>query len=167
MRQELIELADTYRQVGDALHDAIMRKLLFTTTLALATALSAPDALSQHLRLLGMAPSGNPSFVIASPDGRYAFSVNEFGDGRQGVSSFALGENSIAPISSVPIPKEEVDGEDPCNFAISPDGRFLLCACRDDNRIEVYSINNLSGELTPTGKSIEVGSPVCIQFLEQ
>lgn len=398
MRQELIELADTYRQAGDAFR---MRKLLFTTTLALATALSAPDALSQHLRLLvgtytentsaegvylysfepesadtrllGMAPSGNPSFVIASPDGRYAFSVNEFGDGRQGVSSFALGENSIAPISSVPIPKEEVDGEDPCNllllddtlissnytggsvsvfgvernaeltimtqsfstgkefsnplsgkkvsvekahmhcavpspdgkyifvtnlgmdcihrfvrnegihplgnasiawqnrslvkygprhmvfsadgrfayllcelgdklmvfsytdgtltpiqtlnayggkghgsadihlspdgrhlytshrlkddgiavfyvdpasgkvekagyqptgkhprnFAISPDGRFLLCACRDDNRIEVYSINNLSGELTPTGKSIEVGSPVCIQFLEQ
>lgn len=64
-------------------------------------------------------------------------------------------------------PSPPLTGKHPRNFAISPDGRFLLCACRDDNRIEVYSINNLSGELTPTGKSIEVGSPVCIQFLEQ
>ena len=56
-------------------------------------------------------------------------------------------------------------GRHPRNFAISPDGKYLLCACRDDNIIEIYSINSLSGALTPTGKSIRVGAPVCIQFL--
>ena len=55
-------------------------------------------------------------------------------------------------------------GTHPRNFAISPDGRFLLCACRDDNRIEIYSIDSDSGALSLTDQSIEVGAPVCVQF---
>lgn len=321
-------------------------------------------------RLLSMAPSGNPSFVVATPDGKMAYSVNEFNDGRQGVSSYAIKGDFIRRLDSVIINKEEADGEDPCNilytgdaivtsnytggtvtafflnsagrikdlsqaisaskehklkglktgkekahmhcalfspdqkyifvtnlgndcihrfergadgwplgkgtvawkagsithlgprhmvfsadgrfayllcelsddlivfsynngdlkqiqtlsaydgkghgsadihistdgrflytshrlnqdgisvfsidketglvkragfrntgthprnFAITPNGRFLLCACRDDNRIEIYSINMVTGALTPLGKSIEVPAPVCVQFLQ-
>ena len=316
------------------------------------------DAQTADCQLLSLAPSGNPSFVIPSPDGRMAWSVNEFNDGRQGVSSYAIDGNSIVLLESVPIPKEKADGEDPCNllytgdalvssnytggtvtsfpltpggriegmsqyfgydkgfahmhcavlspdgkyifvtnlgndcvhrfergtgghplgkavvawrhkglrkfgprhmvfsadgrfayllcelgdklvvfsyadgtltpiqtltaykgkghgsadihlspdgrflytshrlrkdgiavfsvdpssgkvrkagyqetgvhprnFAISPDGRFLLCACRDSNAIEIYGIDPQSGALTPTGKRIDIGAPVCVQFL--
>ena len=69
-----------------------------------------------NARLLSVAPSGNPSFVIVSPDRTRAFAVNEFNDGRQGVSSFALSGNSILPVNSVLIPKDIVPGEDPCNI---------------------------------------------------
>ena len=67
-------------------------------------------------QLLGLAPSGNPSFVIATPDGQRAYAVNEYNDGRQGVSSFILDGNAVLPLNSALIPKEKVDGEDPCNL---------------------------------------------------
>ena len=317
------------------------------------------DPQTASAELLSMAPSGNPSFVIVHPDGKFAFAVNEYNDGREGVSSFLIREDSIAPINSVPIVNDDIHGEDPCNilftgqtvvtsnytggsvmvfpvnrngtlcgmsqsyaygkegashmhcavespdgkyiyvtnlgmdcihrfnkekgfnplgdykvvwknhgltkygprhmvfsadgrfayllcelgdklvvfscdngdltqiqtlpaydgkghgsadihlspdgrflytshrlkedgisifyvdkasgkveksgfqptgrhprnFAITPDGSYLLCACRDDNAIEIYRINKLNGALTPTGKTISVGAPVCIQFL--
>lgn len=48
------------------------------------------DTETAACKLVGCSPAGNPSFVIASPDGKTAYSVNEFNDGRQAVSSFAL-----------------------------------------------------------------------------
>lgn len=58
-------------------------------------------------------------------------------------------------------------GIHPRNFAVTPDGKLLLCACRDDNRIEIYSIDEKSGALTDIGKRIEIPAPVCIQFLSR
>ena len=66
--------------------------------------------------LLDCAPSGNPSFVIATPDGKRAYAVNEYNDGRQGVSSFILEEKSIVPQSNLLIENDDVYGEDPCNI---------------------------------------------------
>lgn len=79
------------------------------------------DPESAESQLLDVAPSGNPSFVIASPDGKRAYAVNEFNDGRQGVSSFLLNGERILPAKSLPIPKEKVDGEDPCNILFTGD----------------------------------------------
>lgn len=324
-------------------------------TTAVGVYLYSFDTQTADCTLTGMAPSGNPSFVIPSPGEKMAYAVNEFNDGRQGVSSFVLEDGTITLQESIPIPKELVDGEDPCNllytgntivssnytggtvtafsltqdghieglsqqfgregahmhcavlspegkyifvtdlgndciyrfepdeigplrnpvtawqnddalhfgprhmvfsadgrfaylmceladklvvfnynegiltpvqtitaydgeghgsadihlspdgrflytshrlkedgiaifsvdsengtvspagyrptgihprnFAISPDGRFLLCACRDSDRVEIYSINPATGALTLTDKSLEVGAPVCIQFI--
>jgi len=74
------------------------------------------DAKTAETALLSVAPSGNPSFVIATPDGSRAYSVNEFNDGRQAVSAYALGEDRITLLNTVPIPKSQIDGEDPCNI---------------------------------------------------
>lgn len=71
--------------------------------------------------LQSVAPSGNPSFVIPSPDERVAYAVNEFNDGRQGVSSFLLEDGTLTLMESVPLPKEVVDGEDPCNLLFTGD----------------------------------------------
>lgn len=78
--------------------------------------LYAFDAESAQTRLLDIAPSGNPSFVIASPDGKRAYAVNEFNDGRQGVSAFTIKGETISPVNSLAIPGERVDGRDPCNI---------------------------------------------------
>ena len=71
------------------------------------------NAETAEAELLDCAPSGNPSFVIASPDGKRAYAVNEYNDGRQGVSSFVLEEKSIVQQSNLLIENEDVYGEDP------------------------------------------------------
>ena len=55
-------------------------------------------------------------------------------------------------------------GKHPRNFAITPDGSWLLVACRDEDVIEVYSRNSEDGSLTLTDHSIRCPKPVCIIF---
>ena len=56
-------------------------------------------------------------------------------------------------------------GKHPRNFTITPDGRYLLCACRDESRIEIYAIDPSTGALTPTARHIRVPSPSCVQVV--
>ena len=53
----------------------------------------------------------------------------------------------------------------PRNFNISPNGKFLLCACRDSNVIQIFEIINENGNLININKNIDVEKPVCVQFL--
>ncbi len=53
-------------------------------------------------------------------------------------------------------------GLHPRNFTITPNGRFLLCACRDSDSIEVYSINQETGLLTRTDETLRQSRPVCL-----
>lgn len=56
-------------------------------------------------------------------------------------------------------------GIHPRNFNITPNGKYLLCACRDSNIIEIYEINKKNGNLQKIGKNIKLDKPVCIKFL--
>ncbi|MGL5914474.1 MAG: lactonase family protein, partial [Bacteroidales bacterium] len=58
----------------------------------------------------------------------------------------------------------QLTGRHPRNFALSPDGNFLLCANRDDNQIEVFRVNKSSGMLRNTHQDISIERPVCLQF---
>ena len=53
----------------------------------------------------------------------------------------------------------------PRDFNIALNGKYLLCACRDSNIIEIYEINNENGGLTKIDKKIEIDKPVCIKFI--
>ncbi len=81
------------------------------------------DPATAQTQLLSVAPSGNPSFVIPSPDGSRAWSVNEFNDGRQGASAYSLGD-TIAQTEHLLLPKDVLDGEDPCHllYVAAPKG---------------------------------------------
>ena len=50
-------------------------------------------------------------------------------------------------------------------YKLTPDGKLLLCACRDNNEIIIYTIDG-DGTLKDTGKRIDIPSPVCIIFKE-
>jgi len=97
------------------------------------------DAQTAEVRLLDMAPSGNPSFVIANPDQTRAYSVNEYNDGRQGVSSFELEADSICGLNSVIIPKEQTDGEDPCNLLF--DGETIISSNYTGGTVTAFALN--------------------------
>lgn len=56
-------------------------------------------------------------------------------------------------------------GVHPRNFAITPDGRWLLCACRDSDCIMVYGIDPQTGVPGRSGQDIQMPAPVCISFL--
>lgn len=56
-------------------------------------------------------------------------------------------------------------GETPRNFAIDPTGNFLLVGNGGSDEIVIFKRNMENGELTPTGKKIKVGSPVCLMFV--
>ena len=58
-------------------------------------------------------------------------------------------------------------GIHPRNFRITPDGRFLLVACRDSHCIQVFGIDPDDGSLSENPIStLDFGSdqPVCIEF---
>jgi 6-phosphogluconolactonase len=56
-------------------------------------------------------------------------------------------------------------GKTPRGFKIDPTGRYLFAANQDSGSIVVFRRNAATGRLTPTGQTVNVGSPVCIQFL--
>lgn len=96
--------------------------------------------------LLGVAPSGNPSFVVTSPDGTHAYAVNEYNDGRQGVSAFSLEGSSIRALGSRPIPREQVSGEDPCNLLYLGDA--LLSANYTGGSVTAFPLDK-AGRIGP------------------
>ena len=52
-------------------------------------------------------------------------------------------------------------GIHPRHFNITPNGKYLLAACRDSNEIQVYLRDPKTGLLTDTGERILLGKPVC------
>ena len=56
-------------------------------------------------------------------------------------------------------------GDWPRNFVLDPTGRYLIVADQNDNRLVILAVDPHDGHLEPTGKSQEVGSPVCILFV--
>lgn len=95
--------------------------------------------------------------IHLSPDGRFLYVSNRIkGDG---IVYFKVDEKSGRLSEGTFMPT----GSHPRNFAITPDGNWLLVACRDDNRIEVYRRNPDTGSLIPNS-TIPCPKPVCIIF---
>jgi 6-phosphogluconolactonase len=55
-------------------------------------------------------------------------------------------------------------GVGPRNFSMTPDGKYLFVGNQRTDNITIFKRNAKTGELTNTGKSIEVGAPVCLIF---
>jgi 6-phosphogluconolactonase len=56
-------------------------------------------------------------------------------------------------------------GKIPRNFVIDPTGRFLLAANQNTNNVVIFKINQETGLLEPTGKQLDIPSPVCLKML--
>lgn len=57
-------------------------------------------------------------------------------------------------------------GKHPRNFAITPNGRYILVACRDENAIEIYEVDKDTGMPVDTGKRIPAKAPVCVRWIK-
>lgn len=98
--------------------------------------------------------------IHLSPDGKYLYASNRLkGDG---IAIFEVNPETGMVAKSGYQPT----AIHPRNFAITPNGDFLLVACRDSNVIQVFRRNTITGELHDTHQDIVVDKPVCIQFVE-
>lgn len=60
---------------------------------------------------------------------------------------------------------ESTNGKTPRNFTITKNGKYLYAANQDSRTIQAYKINPESGKLSPIDDSVEVPTPVCIEFM--
>lgn len=97
--------------------------------------------------------------IHLSPDGKYLYASNRLKE--DGIAIFAVDpENgTLAKVGY------QLTGIHPRHFNITPNGKYLLVACRDSNVIQVFERNPETGLLTDTHQDITMDKPVCIQFV--
>ena len=101
--------------------------------------------------------SGSADIHI-TPDGRFLYASNRHkGDG---LAIFSIDQKS-GQLTKIGY---QDTGKVPRNFVISPDGKFLLCACQDSNVVQVFAIDKQTGMLKSVQKDITVSKPVCLKF---
>lgn len=96
--------------------------------------------------------------IHLSPDGRFLYSSNRLK--AEGIAIFAI-DSQTGLLTRVGY---QSTAAHPRMFNITPNGRFLLCCCRDSNEIQVFSRDSRTGLLTDTHQDIRLSKPVCVQF---
>ncbi|NDV81107.1 lactonase family protein [Bacteroides sp. 51] len=96
--------------------------------------------------------------IHVSPDGKFLYASNRLQ--ADGLAIFSINQTN----GTLTKAGYQLTGIHPRNFIITPNGKYLLVASRDNNAIEVYQRNADNGLLTSIGKDIPVDKPVCLKF---
>ncbi len=97
------------------------------------------------------------SDIRIHPSGKYLYDLIR---GLDLISVFAIKENTgeIERIQTV-----KLDGAGPRGCAVSPDGRFILIAALNDQKVVIWAIGE-DGKVSPTGKSVTQPYPGNVTF---
>ena len=113
-------------------------------------------SLFSTLLTVGAKGSGD---IHISPDGKFLYASNRLK--ADGLAIFSIHpENGM--LTKVGY---QLTGIHPRNFIITPNGKYLLVACRDSNVIQIYERDTDTGLLTDIRKDIKVDKPVCMKFV--
>lgn len=95
--------------------------------------------------------------VHVSPNGRFLYGSNR---GHNSLVVFAIDQQSgrLTLVEHVLLP-----GKTPRSFTFDPTGRTVLVAHQQSNTIVSYFADATTGRLTPTGHTVELPAPVCLQ----
>ncbi len=102
--------------------------------------------------------SNHCSDIQISPDGRFLYGGNR---GHDSISVFAVDQTSgkLTPMGFTPC-----GGTTPRHMTLTPSGGHLLCANQNSDTITIFARDAATGALTNTGKSIAIGTPMCVKF---
>ena len=97
--------------------------------------------------------------IHLSPDGKFLYASNRLK--ADGIAIFSVNQETglLAKVGY------QLTGIHPRNFVITPDGRYLLVACRDSNWVQIFERDEKTGLLIDTRKRIETSKPVCLKFI--
>ena len=98
--------------------------------------------------------------IHLSPDGKYLYASNRLK--ADGVAIFKVDETN-GTLTKVGY---QLTGIHPRNFIITPNGKYLLVACRDTNVIQIFERDQATGLLTDIHGDIKVDKPVCLKFVD-
>lgn len=119
-----------------------------------------------ELHTVSTLPPGDPvqpgfstADVQVHPSGKFLYGSNR---GHDSIVVFAIDEKTGRLHY---VENRSTEGRTPRAFGIDPSGTYLLAANQRSDSVVVFRIDRQTGRLTPTGHSIEVGSPVCVKFV--
>jgi 6-phosphogluconolactonase (cycloisomerase 2 family) len=96
--------------------------------------------------------------IHLSPDGKFLYSSNRLKS--EGIAIFTVDKRTGLLTRTGYQPT----AAHPRQFNITPNGRFLLCCCRDSDKIQVFRRDKNTGLLTDVHKDISISKAVCVQF---
>ena len=97
--------------------------------------------------------------ALFHPSGRFAYVSNR---GIDSIAAYAFDEqNGVLRL----IEQEPTGGKTPRNFAIEPQGKYLLAENQSSHDVFVFYIDQQTGALGRTEFKLDVPSPVCAKFL--
>lgn len=97
--------------------------------------------------------------IHISPDGNFLYASNRLK--ADGIAIFSI-HPQTGQLTKIGY---QLTGIHPRNFIITPNGKYLLVACRDNNAIQVYKRNLSTGLLTNINQDIKLDKPVCLKFV--
>ncbi len=108
----------------------------------------------------GFSGENQSSEIALGPGGRQLY-VSNRGSGSDSLTVFQRDAASGALQQSQII---ACGGKTPRNFALSPDGRWLVCANQDSDTLVVFRIDPADGRLTRMPGQVAVPHPSCVVF---
>jgi 6-phosphogluconolactonase len=98
--------------------------------------------------------------VRVHPNGKFVYGSNR---GHDSIAVFA-----VDPAKGTLIPVEIVasGGKTPRNFALSPDGKWLVCGHQDTPLITVFRVDATTGRLKRMESTAVVPACVCVLFYD-
>jgi 6-phosphogluconolactonase (cycloisomerase 2 family) len=99
--------------------------------------------------------------IHVSPDGRFLYASNRANANNIAVFGINADDGNLTLVGHQPT------GRHPRNFIITPNGKFLLCANRNSNNVQIFEINQRTGLLRDTGKEIQLSQPVCLKWVSK
>ena len=98
--------------------------------------------------------------IHLSPDGKFLYASNRLKN--DGIAIFSV-DPQTGCLTRVGYANT---GLHPRHFALTPNGKYLLCACMDSNIVQVFARDAQTGLLTDTHNDIPASLPAFVLFVE-
>jgi 6-phosphogluconolactonase len=96
--------------------------------------------------------------IAVHPSGRFVYAS------LRGPDSIAVFAREAATGRLQLVEHVATGGKTPRSFGIDPSGRYLLAANQRSDQVVAFRIDLGTGRLTPTGQTVDVGTPVSVTF---
>jgi 6-phosphogluconolactonase len=106
----------------------------------------------------GFSGRNDAAEIALDPNGKFMYTSNR---GSDTIAVFQVEKTGLLRLTA----NVSTGGKEPRHFSIDPSGNYLLAENQLSDTIVTFRIDQKTGALTPTGETLEVPSPVCIQFL--
>ena len=94
--------------------------------------------------------------IAVHPSGKFLYGSTR---GHNTIAVFNIDEQTGKLTWAEEVPS---GGKTPRHFGLDPSGRFLLAANQNSDSVVIFSIDSKTGRLAATGRSLNIGSPVCV-----